>query len=188
MAAQGFAIDLGSYLETGFKSLRIALSLLNFGSDMTFTGRSLESGIIPEEWIEDYGFTPGTQTGSFLPIAIRSSPYSLPLTFRMGISYDLIDQDDMKLTSAVDLVHPNDGLEKICVGLNFTYGNFLSLRSGYKYDMDRGKLDDASATEGIAAGAGLHVPMGDRTATLDYAIRDQGVLGLVHIVTLIYGF
>jgi hypothetical protein len=188
MAAQGFAVDLGSYLETGFNSLRIALSLSNFGSDLTFVGRSLEGGIIPEEWIEDYGYTPGLETGSFLPIATRASPYSLPLLFRMGFAYDLVDEDEMMLTVAADLVHPNDGEEKISVGLEFTYGNILTLRSGYKYDMDRGQLDDASATEGIAAGAGLKVPIGGKKATLDYAIRDQGILGLVHVVTLIYGF
>jgi hypothetical protein len=188
MAAQGFAIDLGSYLETGFNSLRIAVALLNFGSDMRYTGRSLESAYIPEEWY-DLGYsTGGTETGGMLPISRRASPFVMPLTFRMGVAYDLIDCDPMMLTAAADLVHPNDGLEKINIGLEFTYGKFLTLRSGYKYDMDRGKLDDASTTEGISAGAGLHVPMGNGAAHLDYAIRDQGILGLVHIVTLTYGF
>lgn len=182
LSSTGIAFDLGTYYKTGFRSLRIAMSVNNFGTDMRFNGEDLKVPTIPPEWQEYYGYQ-----GNPLPLLLESSPYSLPLYFRLGIAYDLLDKPKNKLTSALDLVHPNDGLEKLMVGLEYNYDKFFSLRTGYKLDPDR-FYDKKSVLENFSAGFGVKFNAGAQLISLDYAFYNNGRLGLNHFFTLSYGF
>ncbi len=182
LKATGYAIDLGTYYSTGFRSLRIAMAVHNYGSDMQFYGEDLKVPTIPPEWQEVYGYQ-----GNPVPLLLETSPYSLPLYFSLGLAYDFLDMPKNKLTGAFDLIHPNDGLEKVLFGVEYQYDKYFALRAGYKLDPDR-FYDKKSALENLSAGFGVKFPMGAQVLHLDYAFLNNGRLGFNHFFTLSYGF
>ncbi len=182
LSASGFAFDLGTYYRTGFKSLRIGMAVHNFGTDMQFYGEDLKVPTVPSEWQDYYGYQ-----GNPLPLLLETSPYRLPLYFRLGIAYDVVDAPKNKLTTALDLIHPNDGLEKLLLGTEYQYDRFFSLRAGYKLDPDR-FYAKKSVLENLSAGFGVRFNLGNQLITLDYAFLNNGRLGLNHFVTLSYEF
>ena len=182
LSATGIALDLGTYYNTGFKSLRIGMTVHNFGTDMQFNGQDLKVSTIPSDWQEEYGYQ-----GNPLPLLLETSSYSLPLYFRLGIAYDFVNVPKNKLTGALDLIHPNDGLEKVLVGAEYEYDRFFYLRAGYKLDPDR-FYDKKSALFSLSAGFGVKFNVGPQLISLDYAFYNNGRLGLNHFFTISYAF
>ncbi len=184
-SASGFAIDLGTHYNTGFKNLRIAMALQNYGADMSFKGPDLDISGIPEDWIEYYNYG-----GTSLPTTFKTAPYKLPLFFRLGIASDLVDVPNHELSWALDLIHPNDGAEKVMTGFEYTFDRMLSLRFGYRLDPDRtyDEWAEKKYTYGLSGGLGLKLGFGPSRIGVDYAVLDNGLLGLNHFVTLTYSF
>jgi hypothetical protein len=184
-SASGFAFDLGTHYNTGFKNLRIAMSMQNYGSDLSFKGPDLDIGAIPPDWTQYYNYG-----GSALPTTFKTAPYKLPLVFRIGIATDLVDLPMHKLSWAFDLQHPNDGAEKVMTGFEYTFDRMLSLRFGYRLDPDRtyDEWNEGKYTYGLSGGLGLKLGFGPSRAGIDYGVMDNGLLGLNHFVTLTYSF
>jgi hypothetical protein len=149
-------VDFGVYFKTGFRSLRFSLVARNFGADKEFTG-----------FTEIYG----------LPQSVR-----MPLDFRMGVGYDIIEkkEDDLhELSVYLEGVHVNDGPERVHTALEYTFMDMFSLRGGYKFNYDE---------QGLTLGGGLHYNMKNVTGRIDYAYLDYGRLDSVHMFTLGFGF
>jgi len=182
-SAVGYAIDLGTYYRTGFKSLRIAMAVLNFGTKMSFKGPDLDISYVPSEWKDRYNFA-----GTALPSTFKTTPYKLPLVFRMGIAYDLVNNVRHRLTTALDVLHPNDGQEKVLFGVEYTFNRIFSLRAGYKLDPDRLWDEDEDYTTGLSAGTGFRFRIGKALVNIDYAYYNNGLLGNNHFVTVGYSF
>ncbi|MEO0247246.1 MAG: PorV/PorQ family protein [candidate division WOR-3 bacterium] len=184
-SATGFAIDVGTHYNTGYKNLRIAMALHNYGTDMAFKGPDLDISAIPEEWVEYYNYG-----GASLPTTFKTAPYKLPLYFRMGIAADLVDVGQHKLVSALDVMHPSDGSEKVMLGFEYAFDRMIFLRGGYRLDPDRtyDEWESNNYTFGLAGGIGLKLGFGLSKIGLDYAIMDNGRLGLNHFITLTYSF
>ncbi len=177
MSADGFAFDIGTLYYTGWKSLRIGMMLANFGTDMRIEGNNLDIRLDPWEDIP----------GEDVVFRFKTTSFAMPLYFRMGLAYDAIDTDEMKLTTALELMHPSDGDEKVAVGLEAKYRDMASLRLGYY--LDSNKWDDMkSATEGLSLGVGVNQSMAGGNVAVDYCARDMGYLGWVHQITLNLGF
>ena len=76
----------------------------------------------------------------------------LPLVFVLGVAMDLMDfaseemSENHSLTLATDFSHPNNYTERVSVGLEYKFRNFISLRGGYQSNLDFG---------GLSAGFGL---------------------------------
>ncbi|MCD6132662.1 MAG: PorV/PorQ family protein [Candidatus Hydrothermae bacterium] len=181
-SATGLAVDLGSYYRTGFKSLRIAMAINNFGTSMRFKGPDLDYPVIPSDWQDEWNYAGGP-----LPLSLKSSSYSLPLMFRLGIAYDFIDNGKNLLTGDFDLLHPNDGQEKFALGFEYTFDRIFSLRVGYKLDPDK-YWDQESKIEGLSAGTGLKLRLPNALLNIDYAFVNNGKLGFNHFVTVGYSF
>ncbi len=184
-SASGFAIDLGTHYNTGFKNLRIAMSMQNFGADMSFKGPDLDIGSIPQDWVDYYNYG-----GSTLPTTFKTAPYKLPLVFRIGLASDLVDFAQHRLTVAFDVTHPNDGAEKVMAGIEYCFDKMLYLRGGYRLDPDRSydEWEEEKYTYGLSGGVGLKIGFGPSRIAVDYAVSDNGLLGLNHFVTLSYSF
>ena len=75
--------------------------------------------------------------------------YRTPLLFRISATDELIITDQFVLTAACELVHPTDNNEWVNVGTEMWILDMLSLRGGYKFNVDEGK---------ISFGAGIKVP------------------------------
>ena len=177
MKASSFAMDLGILAKTGYKSLRIAAALLNFGTDVQFSGGQL----VEESEYYDYGTGPQqTQT-----IEMSTSASPLPLSYRLGMGYDFMDNQTHKLTGAFDYIHPNDGSEKQNLGLEYGFNKMLFARAGLRIDIDARDDDNAySPTMGL----GVNYGFGMLKTKVDYAYADYGPLSTVHRIALALAF
>ena len=108
---------------------------------------------------------------------ILEQRFRTPLLFRVSAADDLLLVDEHRLTTAVDLIHPTDDKEWVNWGLEYEFMKVLSLRAGYRFNVDRGKL---------AFGAGVRPPgLGPIEVALDYAyVRFDPVFGATHRITL----
>ena len=183
IASQGMATDMGVYFYPGYwGSLRFGFVIKNFGPDMCFAG-----GHLFDEWNED-----GTPSGiSPTEIAKRATPYRLPLCLKLGTAYDIIDTPTNKLTLAVDVSSPNDGVEKLHIGIEECIMNMFSLRGGYTFDSDITEPDSVGTTkledreEGMGRfGCGIGITPGIQRLSVDYAVQDMRKLGLAHRIAL----
>jgi len=149
-------VDFGVFFRTGFRSLRFSLVARNFGADKEFTG-----------FTEIYG----------VPQTVR-----MPLDFRMGVGYDIIEKHEgglHQLTSYLEGIHVNDGPERVHAALEYTFMDMFSLRGGYKFNYDE---------QGITLGGGLCYNMKNIVGRIDYAYLDYGRLEAVHMFTIGFGF
>ncbi|KAF5409819.1 MAG: hypothetical protein C5S43_06020 [Candidatus Methanocomedens sp.] len=160
VSAGGIAIDLGTLYDTGFKTLRIGMSIQNFGPELTPGGEA-------QDW-----YSGSDSTSSY-------EPYAMPMNFRIGLAMDVVDQGPHQVTVEVDGVHPADNVEQVNIGAEYWYNNMIALRGGYRVNTDE---------EGLSAGAGFRVPMGDKALTLDYAYQDFNRLEMVHRASLGFAF
>jgi hypothetical protein len=160
VSAGGLAVDLGTLYNTGFRTLRIGMAIQHFGGELT-----------PDGTFDDY-YSGSDSLKAYLP-------YSMPMTFKLGMAMDVIDQGPHFLTVAVDAVHPNDNVEQVNVGGEYWFNGIVALRGGYRINTDE---------EGLTAGAGFRIPAGGTTITLDYAYADFNRLDLVHRASLGFAF
>ena len=108
-------------------------------------------------------------------IKFEKEGFQLPLTFRMGISMNVLDflpslPEGHSLLMVVDAVHPRSYPEFIRIGTEYTALNTLSLRAGYVTGQDE---------YGLTLGFGLHVSR----LRFDYAYVPFGAFTRVHRFT-----
>lgn len=155
-SAIGFGVDLGMIYQTDFRNLKIGMSILNFGTDMSLTGDDLRRPIDIDESIEGNN----DRLESYLGV----KDWPMPLVFRVGIAMDLIDVTDHKVIFALDAKHPNDNSESLDVGLEYGFNDLLFLRGGY-----RSLFSSQSEDQSITAGFGLKYDINGVTANLGAA-------------------
>lgn len=101
----------------------------------------------------------------------------MPLTFRMGISMDVVDFTPMNpnthsLLVSVDANRPRDYYEQILIGTEYTFMKRLALRGGYVFPSDE---------QGFSAGVGVIQPFGRRYGIrADYSYTSFGVFNGVN--------
>jgi hypothetical protein len=159
----GFAFDFGTMLYTGFRSLRLGMSISNMGPELTFSGPDLT---VP--------YDPLGGTGANNPVGadLKTTPYDLPLTFRFGAAYDFDFGENSFVTVATELKHPNDQEQQGALGFEYAYAEKFFLRSGYKMNYDE---------EGLTFGGGLAANVSNSSKVhIDYAWQDFGRLQSTH--------
>jgi len=182
LTSSAVAFDFGTHYNTGWKNLRLAMSIANFGPDAIFSGKQLDfTEDHRNDWTWPWTYEP-------LPATYKTEKYPLPIIFRFGFAHDLISQDNMKLTIAVDLAHYNDVNEKVNFGLEYSIMNFV-LRGGYILNTDMDYSKEIGWQNGISFGAGVLVsPIPNLRLRVDYAYRDLALLGVSHRMTLNIGY
>ena len=167
-SANGLAIDLGTYLRTGYHGLTIAMCISNFGGRMKLEGRDLIS-------LAD--INPNIDGNYRTDARLKTESWPLPLNFRIGIAMDVIGgfdpyihSNNNRLTLAIDGVHPNDNSEKLNIGSEYSWNETIFARMGYKINYD---------VEKWAYGAGLNFNIGQQLFSIDYAMVDFNDLGKV---------
>lgn len=156
VSAGGVAVDLGTLYDTGFKTLRIGMTIQHFGPELTPDGE----------------FTTYFSGDDSLQVY---DSYSMPMTFKLGMAMDVLQTANHHITVEVDGVHPPDNLEQVNLGAEYWFNNMFALRGGYRVNTDE---------EGLAAGAGFRIPMSGTTLSLDYAYQDFNRLEMVHRASL----
>ncbi len=162
-SASNFAVDLGTLLDIGYKGLRIGMSISNFGGRMKLSGRDLTYG-------EDLNGDGINETETTL----STRGWSLPMTFRVGTVINILGQESglylnpqHRLSLEVDGIHPNDNVERLGIGAEYSWKELLFIRSGYKANHD---------TESLTWGGGLKITTSSFGIGLDYAYANLGVL------------
>lgn len=176
----GAAFDFGVHYNTGWRNLRLAMAIVNFGPDLRYSGGLLDFTHDP---VWSWPWTREPIPGTYL-----TETFPLPVTFRFGLAYDLFRSDKSYLTTAMDLNHFNDVNEKVNFGLEYSYNPF-SLRAGYILNTDFSYAGDLGWATGLSAGAGFRfTPTPGLGLNFDYNYRDLGRLGGSHRLTLAVDF
>ncbi len=113
--------------------------------------------------------------------------FPMPVTFKFGVSTNLVDRQWHLLRGAFEFNHPSDGAERVNMGGEYLLKQFepklrLALRGGYRFNRDE---------EGLTTGFGVEfpfVPMGFEMkrsrCDVDYCYADMGRLGGSHKISI----
>ncbi len=170
-SASGFAVDVGTYYITPFNDLVIGASISNFGSKMQMSGRDLLFNTDPNNNVNS---GPNNILSQY-----NTDSYDLPLTFRIGLSMNLIKSRYIRLTGAVDANHPNDNTEYLNSGLEFAYNEMFFVRAGYK------SLFMRNSEEGLTLGGGVNYKINNQFVVMfNYGWATYGRLESVQFIDI----
>ena len=99
----------------------------------------------------------------------------LPLTFKMGVSMDIldvtnIDTDTHSLLISIDNNNTRDYEEQLLFGFEYTFVDRFVIRGGHGFPKDE---------ESFSLGMGVKQPLGSLTLSVDYSYTAFGVFGEV---------
>ncbi len=171
MKASTVAFDVGALFTTPFKDIRLGMSITNFGGTMQLSGRDVRFYNDPAE--DMYG------NNDQIPANYELDEWAIPLTFRVGLSGELIDKGYIKWTWAVDALHPSDNTEYVNVGTELALWKMLYLRTGFRTLF----MDERNG--GLTAGVGMKYMLTSSTGIqFDYAFVSYGDLGYINMFTV----
>lgn len=154
---RGVLIDLGTYYWTGLGSTRFAVAVTNFGSNLA-----------PDGKVVLVGKREVSQWQDFAP----------PTIFRIGFAFEPYQDEQHRITSSVQLNHPNDNSENVSTGFEYSWSEIVYFRLGYKFNVDE---------QNYTFGAGVNVPLEIANFTLDYAYSNFTRLGSAHRFSILLG-
>ena len=181
-SASTISFDLGLLFNTGFNNMRLGMSMSNFGGDLTLGGKDL---------LQRVDIDPSNAGSNKLLVAsMKTDAWPLPLLFRVGLAMDVIKNDDMSATVAVDALRPNDNTESVNVGAEVGWMNTFFIRGGYKslFGGESAFKRDVQQ-EGLALGAGVKYRItGIASLEVNYAYEKFGLFGNLNTIALAIGF
>jgi hypothetical protein len=122
--AAGIGFDIGTIYQTPFAGIRLGASISNFGTKMQMTGEDLN---IPAIISNQNG------TNQSITAKLNTDAFDLPLIMRIGISDELINSEDFRLTLSADGVSPNDNSQSVDLGTEIgLLKDKFQLRAGYQ--------------------------------------------------------
>ena len=160
-AMQTFAIDLGTNFDTGIYGIILGMSVSNFGPEVQFSGEGLQQEA-PDLSVD----------GSLSKLTEK---FPIPMSFRLGIKKDIMNNDIHKLTVAMDGVNPIDYVVTGNVGLEYSWLGIAYVRGGTHLYHD---------TASYTLGAGIKIG----NIHIDYAYADYGILENTNQFGLRFGF
>jgi hypothetical protein len=201
-SARAFALDFGTnfHASVAGRPLRAGFVIQHLGTTLEHTGQALDAGVIRTP---PQGVGSGAQEPQ--PARYQTKAWSLPVMFRVSLSYDVFTTTAGRLTAMGEFSQPNN----TDPGYNFAGEYTLKLgqsgfavagRLGYTSSPDN-NLDAPGATdpggagfnstvstgsEGLSAGGGLRFQRSARGFGLgfDYGYRNMGLLGGVNMITV----
>ena len=154
---RGVMIDLGTYYRTGLGSTRFAVTVSNFGAELA-----------PDGDVVLIGNRSKSDWQSFAP----------PTIFRIGFAFEPYETKEHRITTSIQLNHPNDNSENFVVGAEYAWNKMLFLRGGYKFNVDE---------QNYSFGLGINLPISIAEFTFDYAFANFQRLGSAHRFSIILG-
>jgi len=154
----GLLFDFGTYYWTGFKTLRIAASVRNFGTDFQPGGT----------------YTRQQTTGE---TQAKYESFSAPTIFTLGAAMDVYKVKRHVFTSVIQMNHPMDDQENFVMGTEYSWKNMFALRLGYRGTNEENK---------ITFGAGAHFHIADNVMKIDYSYANYNHFDMTQQIT--FGF
>jgi hypothetical protein len=151
---QSGAIDFGFAYRVGDTGLRFAVGINNFGLDAAPDGSTERESLEGVLALEPESYT------------------SLPTRFHIGAAYDLVDNQQNKVTITAQVTNPSDNAEQLNMGAEYSFMDQFHLRTGYEF----GQLERRMPS----LGGGVSVPFAGRMLKADYAYTRYERLGQIH--------
>ncbi len=155
---RGVMIDLGTYYWTGLGTTRFAVAVSNFGNQLAPDGKVVLIG--KREKSDWQAFSP-------------------PTIFRIGFAFEPYEYGDHKITTSIQLNHPNDNSENVSTGLEYSWKQIVFLRGGYKFNVGE---------QNYSFGLGVNLPIRIAQCTVDYSFSNFVRLGNAQRFSIILGF
>ncbi|HVP40303.1 MAG TPA: PorV/PorQ family protein [Candidatus Saccharimonadales bacterium] len=153
-ATGAILFDIGSVYYIGWRSLRVGMSLTNFGGEAGPGGTFI---------------SPNTS------IQRAYDAFSPPTMFRYGLAFEPIERESFRWTTAVEASQASDNAIEFRAGTELLLAGHLALRTGYQIRND---------AFGFCGGAGFRGEIGGLNGQIDYAYTDAGPLGHVSRLSL----
>ena len=154
---QSLVVDVGSNFDTGIYGFDLGMSVSNFGPEVQYEGDALDVTVDDDIAV----------SGKLSKI---TSKFSVPLTFRIGLSNDVIGGDEgsvHRLTLSADGINPIDYTVYGGLGVEYSWRDIAFIRGGTKLFHD---------TAGMSLGGGLKWSI----FKIDYAYVNYGILEETH--------
>jgi len=155
---RGVLVDLGTFYWTGLGTTRFAVTITNFGNELA-----------PDGEVVLFGGRENNQWQSFSP----------PTLFRIGFAFEPYQTERHRLTTSIQLNHPNDNSENVSTGIEYAWEEMFFLRGGYKINVEE---------QDFSFGAGFNLDLDIASFTLDYSFVDFERLGSAHRFSILLGF
>ena len=146
LSMMGVSFDIGSNFDTGIYGLILGMSITNFGPEARYSGDGLDVGLENSEDEQK-----------------KTVSHPMPLTFRVGLEKDIINNKMYQFKVTADAMNPLDYSLFGSIAGEFSYQNLAFVRTGYQLGHD---------TAGLSVGAGVSF----KNFTLDAAYADYGIL------------
>ena len=165
-SASAVAIDAGTIFRTDlFNGLTIGASISNYGTQMKLNGSDIRTLLGSKNQV---------------PYNIELDSWDLPFLFQIGVSTNIIKNDDYRFLVSVDALHPNNNYESMNVGGQFSFRDFLFIRAGFR------SLFLVDSEGGLTLGVGVNSKLlfSEDYVSFDYAYRNFGRLDNVHTLSV----
>ena len=177
MKSTAVAVDFGTTFQTDlFRGMTIGASISNFGSSMKLSGRDTRRFSRIDETISG--------SNERIPHNIEMDSWDLPLLFQIGVSTNVMESNNLRLTVAVDALHPSDDYESLNIGTELAFQERVFIRGGYQNLF----LVEAEGGLGLGVGMNTYLPFSRSKIKLDYAYRDMGRLKSVQLISISVSF
>lgn len=163
LTAFGLAIDAGvQYVSGDRDNFKLGISLRNIGTPLKFSGEGLSRQVIVIEDQDPRKFDS------------RAEGFDLPSVLNIGFSYDFYLNDDIYIRGLANFTSNAFSRDQIGGGAELHYGDLVTLRGGYKYEIGQTTGGNNNIYTGASAGGTINVPMKKGSANklgIDYAYR-----------------
>ena len=161
LVMQNWMMDLGTYYWTGYKSLRFAVSLVNFGPILRPEGsyymKTKEGDLVEEQY----------------------EAFSPPTIFSIGAAMEFLEKGNHSITGSMQMNHPVDNAENVVFGTSYAFMQRFELRGGYKINFDEEKF---------TFGGGIRIPLAGTMLKIDYSYADFNRLQTTHQFSLSFNY
>ena len=161
-AMQTFAIDLGTNFDTGIYGIILGMSVSNFGPEVQFSGEGIQQKVDQDLSVDE-------------SLSKITEKFPIPMSFRLGIKKDILNDEIHKLTFAMDGVNPIDYVVTGNIGLEYSWLETAYVRGGTHLNHD---------TASFTVGAGIKIG----NIYVDYAFANYGILENTNQFGLRFGF
>lgn len=174
LTASNFAFDAGTIYESPIPGLKLGFAVSNLGGESEFKGQSL-TVLYTNLSERDAGIVARPLNAS-----LNNTPFSIPLSFRGGISYNLFSgSEDNSLIVAGDFIHLSDNPEKFNLGTEYVWNKLFAVRAGYQMRYNE---------FGLTLGGGINFDNESFRGSFDYAYADLGILGYANRIGFRFKF
>jgi hypothetical protein len=101
--------------------------------------------------------------------------YSLPTALRFGVLIDVMNEENNKFITTLQVTRLNDADEQYNFGAEYSFNNLIALRAGWKFQYDQ---------EDVTAGFGVKLNSLGLDSKLDYGFNNFKYLPGTHSFTL----